>query len=82
MRQFLGNILFVIGQVISTILFSPVALLISPFLNSLQKARFIGLWAGFMRWWLKVCCRIDFKIYGIENLPDEPAVVVANHQSA
>lgn len=82
MRQFIGNIAFVIGQVISTLLFSPVALILSPFLSSLQKARFIGLWAGFIRCWLKICCRIDFHVSGLENLPNEPAVVISNHQSA
>ena len=82
MRQFIGNIAFVIGQVVSTLLFSPVALILSPFLSSLQKARFIGLWAGFIRCWLKICCRIDFHVSGLENLPDEPAVVISNHQSA
>lgn len=82
MRQFLGNVLFLVGQVVSTLLFSPIALLVSPFLGSVQKARFIGLWAGFIRWWLKVCCRIDFRIQGLENLPDKPSVVISNHQSA
>lgn len=82
MRQLIGNVLFVVGQVVSTLLFSPVALLVSPFLGSLQKARFIGLWAGFIRWWLRICCRIDFEIHGMENLPQNPAVVVSNHQSA
>ena len=82
MRQFLGNLLFVFGQVVSTLLFSPVALVISPFLNSIQKAAFIGIWAEFIRWWLKVCCRIDFVVSGLENLPEQPSVVVSNHQSA
>ena len=82
MRQFIGNIAFVIGQVVSTLLFSPVALILSPFLSSLQKARFIGLWAGFIRCWLRICCRIDFHVNGLENLPDEPSVVISNHQSA
>ena len=82
MRQFIGNIAFVIGQVLSTLLFSPLALILSPFLNSLQKARFISLWASFIRWWLKVCCRIDYHVSGVENIPDIPAVVISNHQSA
>jgi len=82
MRQFIGNLAFVIGQIVSTILFSPLALLLSPFLSSLQKAAFIGVWANFMRWWLKLCCRIDFQVGGLENLPDQPSIVLANHQSA
>ncbi len=82
MRQFIGNIAFVIGQITSTILFSPIALLLSPFLSSLQKAAFIGVWANFISWWLKVCCRIDFQVEGQQHLPDQPCVVLANHQSA
>ncbi len=82
MRQFIGNLAFVTGQVVSTILFSPPALILSPFLTSLQKAAFIGLWAGFLRWWLKICCRLDYEVRGTQHLPDEPSVVIANHQSA
>ena len=82
MRQLIGNFTFVIGQISSTLLFSPIALLLSPFLSSLQKAAFIGVWANFICWWLKVCCRIDFQVQGREHLPDEPSVVLANHQSA
>ncbi len=82
MRQFIGNFAFVFGQVTSTILFSPPALILSPFLTSLQKAAFIGLWAGFLRWWLKICCRLDYNVRGTQHLPDEPSVVIANHQSA
>ena len=82
MRQLLGNIAFVIGQVASTVLFSPVALILSPFLSSIQKATFIGYWAGAITWWLRVCCRIEYRVTGLENLPDEPAVVISNHQSA
>lgn len=82
MRQFLGNIAFVIGQIISTLVISPIALIFSPFLSSLQKASLIGVWASFIHWWLKICCRIDVRIQGLENLPDTPCVVLANHQSA
>lgn len=82
MRQLIGNIVFVIGQSVSTILLSPVALLLTPFLSSLQKAAFIGQWANFIRWWLKICCRIDYHVTGMENVPDTPSVILANHQSA
>lgn len=82
MRQFIGNLAFVIGQVVSTLLFSPLAILASPFLSSQSKAAFIAHWAGFIRWWLKICCRIDYHVTGLENLPDEPSVVLSNHQSA
>lgn len=82
MRQFLGNIVFITGQLLFTILFSPVALLVSPFLSSLRKAELIGVWAGILRWWLKIWCRIDYQVEGMEHLPSAPSVIIANHQSA
>ncbi len=82
MRQLIGNFLFVVGQFISTILFTPFALLLVPFLNSLQKAQVVGYWARYIRWSLKVFCGIDHRVQGQENLPSTPSVILSNHQSA
>lgn len=81
-KQFFGNLLFVIGQALSTVLFVPLVLVVTPFLCSIKKAQFIGYWARFMAWWLKLCCNITFRITGAENIPKEPSIVLSNHQSA
>lgn len=33
-------------------------------------------------WLLKVICGVDYRLHGIENIPDRPFVMLANHQSA
>ena len=82
MRQFIGNIAFVVGQIVSTILFTPFAIIAALFLSSLKKAELLRYWADFLCWWLRICCRIDFVVRGTEHLPDQPSVILSNHQSA
>ncbi len=82
MKRLFGNFIFVIGQIISTILFVPFVLVVTPFLSPTAKGAFIGLWADFMMWWLKLCCNITFNVSGSEHIPEGPAIVLSNHQSA
>ena len=42
----------------------------------------IAGWAYMMRWWLKVTCNLTHRVSGMENLPSEPHVMLAKHQSA
>ncbi|MFT6156614.1 MAG: 1-acyl-sn-glycerol-3-phosphate acyltransferase [Neolewinella sp.] len=82
MKQFIGNLIFVIGQIASTAVFVPFVLVVTPFLSSVKKGAFIGLWARFIIWWLEVCCHITYRITGQENIPEGPAIILSNHQSA
>lgn len=46
------------------------------------RMRITSLWNLFnSTWWLKVSAGIDCKVEGLENLPSEPFIAVANHQS-
>ncbi len=40
----------------------------------------VNLWVKFNLWWLRVSCKIDHRVKGIENV-FEPAIVYAKHQS-
>lgn len=82
MKPLLGNLFFLIGQIISTLLFVPFVLLITPFLASVKKGEFIALWARFIMWWLQICCNISYRVHGAENIPPGPAIILSNHQSA
>ena len=43
----------------------------------------LSRWNVFALWWLRRCCRIDYRIIGREHLPAHgPYVVMAAHQSA
>lgn len=79
--QALRSLIFLIGQIVSVVLISPLALL-SLMLPSLPRARIISSWARFNIWSLKHLCGITCEVTGAENIPDRPAVLISNHQSA
>ena len=39
-------------------------------------------WAHSIMWMLKALCRLDYQVEGIENLPEEPSVIMVKHSSA
>lgn len=39
-------------------------------------------WGRFTIWWLKITCNLDYRIEGLENIPDSATIVMAKHQSA
>ena len=39
-------------------------------------------WIDINLWWLNVCCDVDYRVLGRENIPkDSAAIIMANHQS-
>jgi len=82
LRIIIGSSLFLLGQILSLLVFSVLTITIGLAYSSVPRARFIANWAKFIRWWLKICCRIDHQVIGLENLPDQPALILSNHQSA
>ena len=74
-------LIFLVGQIISAVLISPVALLCLA-LPSLPRARIISAWARFNIWSLKHVCGVTCEVTGAENIPKQPAVLISNHQSA
>lgn len=77
----LRSLLFYIGQIISTLVFAPLGIIIFP-LKFETRYYLITRWAVFNLWWLKVCCGVHYKVEGRENIPDEACIVMCNHQSA
>jgi len=77
----LRSLVYLIGQIISVLVVSPIALLCLV-LPSLLRARIISSWARFNIWSLKHLCGITYHVTGTENIPDRPAVLISNHQSA
>ncbi len=79
----LRSLLFSVGMIAST---GGVALLVVVgfFLPFVQRYRLSKLWSRFNIWWLRVTCRIDYQLSGVEHIPDspdQPVVVMAKHQS-
>ena len=72
--------MFILGMVISTLIAVPVTfiLLALPFP---LRFRLVANWARFNLWWLGVTCRIKAEVEGLENIIDQPAIIMCKHQS-
>ena len=64
-----------------TIPFTLLTILTFP-LPAITRYKFISLWAKAMLFWLKVSCKIVFKVNGLENIPKKPFMILSKHQSA
>lgn len=77
----LRSLIFLLLQVTLTPLFSTFALFTFP-LPPLTRYRIISSYARTMLWLLRVVCGIRHEVRGIENIPQQPCVVLCKHQSA
>jgi 1-acyl-sn-glycerol-3-phosphate acyltransferase len=77
---YLRSALFWLGFATSTMLFATglVCLWVAP-LD--WRYKLVRGWPAFNLWWLRVTCGLSYHIEGWENLPDEPMVIYAKHQS-
>ena len=75
------SLLFYAGLVLSTIIAVPVLLIIYPLPFRLRYFA-VTRWTVFNLWWLKITCNLKHTLSGIENIPEGPAVIICNHQSA
>ena len=67
--------------VVQTLVFWPIAIAVY-FCKPKFRSRVIGVWAYGAIWLLKVVCGLRHEVEGLENLPNQPAVIFSKHQSA
>jgi 1-acyl-sn-glycerol-3-phosphate acyltransferase len=77
----LRSLAFVLIQIVATPVYSVVALLTFPF-SPLTRYRIISGWSRLMMWSLERVCGVHYRVLGAENIPDEPFIVLAKHESA
>ena len=78
LRSALFNALFYLTTLVQMIVYTPFY-----FLAPRKKAWAVPkTWARVNSWLLKVTCGADYRIEGLENLPDGPYIVAPKHQSA
>jgi 1-acyl-sn-glycerol-3-phosphate acyltransferase len=80
-RVWLRSAAFVLVQSVATLVYSVVALLTFPF-SPLTRYRIISSWSRLMVWSLTRICGVRYRVIGAENIPDEPFIVLAKHESA
>lgn len=78
----LRNVVFYLGYWLSLPVFGLGGLILWPVTSFRTRSRFVTLWNRFVVWWLKVICGVRYELRGLENLPQAPSVILANHQSA
>ena len=72
--------LFYLGEALSTVPFFVISMVALPMPPKI-RSRMIAGWAMFVTWWLKVTCKLEHEIIGLDTIPDEPCVFACNHQS-
>jgi len=77
----LRSSLFFGGMVVSILVFWPVSM-VAWVLPIVQRMRVIGAWAWFINRWLGTTCGLRYEVSGLENLPQQPGVILSKHQSA
>jgi 1-acyl-sn-glycerol-3-phosphate acyltransferase len=66
---------------LSTLIVAPLAVLTFPF-PFVKRYAFITQWARFNLWWLRLTCRLTYRVQGRNNIPAGNAIVFCKHQSA
>ena len=77
---FLRSFIFYIGYLGSGLLASFLACVFGPFLSLNSRLKFFSLWPKFANWLLYVTCNIKLTVVGEEHIPNQPCVIVSNHQ--
>jgi 1-acyl-sn-glycerol-3-phosphate acyltransferase len=78
----LRSVLFYLGYAALTVIWGTLSVLVGWVLPHRARFQFIiGIWTRLCLWWLKVTCGIRYRITGLENIPDQPCVVLARHES-
>ncbi len=65
----------------STVVFFGIFICSAAFIDVRISRWFFIKWSNFNLWSLRLICGLKFKIEGIENIPDEPVVIMPKHQS-
>lgn len=79
---FLRSLLFYIGYFFATMTISILCMVVFWLLPLEKRFALYSLWCRFVLFWLRVTCGVRYEIQGLDNIPDEPVVVLSSHQSA
>lgn len=77
----LRSALFYLGYTVSIFITSILCFVVVWFVPDSRRHLIYAYWCRFTLIWLRLSCGIKYQIHGLENIPDIPVVVLANHQS-
>lgn len=80
--NFIRSALFMIFVVLWSVISTPLVIVLGPVLGGVWAYRFGKLWRLGTQWGVENLLGIRPRIIGQENMPSEPCVIMAKHQSA
>jgi 1-acyl-sn-glycerol-3-phosphate acyltransferase len=80
--QFAASLLYTTFFLLFTFIYAIFFVLVAPFMPFRARFALANVWASVLLFALKVICRLDYRIEGLENLPQQPAVVLMKHSSS
>jgi 1-acyl-sn-glycerol-3-phosphate acyltransferase len=81
MIAWIRSLVFYLGVLLITPIFSILAILLFP-LNNVTRSRIASGWAYCTIYWLKLTCNLGVSVKGVENIPQHPSIILSKHQSA
>lgn len=81
MMLWIRSLLFYLGVLVLTPIFSMLAILLFP-LNNVTRSRIASGWAYCTLFWLKLTCNLGVSVKGKEHIPNHPSIILSKHQSA
>ncbi|MFC3608058.1 lysophospholipid acyltransferase family protein [Stutzerimonas tarimensis] len=80
--QNLRTLLFYLALCLSAVVWCVASILVGPFLSFRGRYRFVAQrWCRAAVWLARTIVGIDYRISGLEQVPERPCVILANHQS-
>ena len=67
-------------MIATTCLWAPLVVMTFP-LSYPKRYDFAVVWCRMILFWLKFTCKLDYRITGLENIPNQPVVILSKHQS-
>ena len=78
----LRSLIFYAGYALATFWFGITGIVFFGYAPFKIRSRYILLWNRFTIAWLKLTCGVNYEIEGLDNIPNGPFVILANHESA
>lgn len=77
----LRSIIYLIFLGASTVVYALKIVIFAPWLSFEARSKIANCWGSANLYALKLLCRLDYQITGLENVPEKNCIIMANHQS-
>ena len=78
---FVRSLFFAGLHIVSAVIFSLLAVIVWP-LPFTWRYKLVSQWAISNLWLLKIICGIRYEVQGLDNISDEPCIILCKHQSS